>query len=229
MSGLHAAHRQLARARFGGLLLFVLSVAGAAAQDAANGRSLYANTCARCHSDPPGSGAVNPLVRTADEIRAAINRVSPMGFLSSLADRDLADIAAYFVTVLGEPAFTPDFNVGGQWIDPAQPWWGLTLTQFAGRKRIAGAWNTFDADSKPIWLYFYDEGAWTGPAIYTAKLYRNSGPPFSTPPEAQGPPPEATLAGTVALVFSNRETADVTFILDGTRVTRKITRFNYPR
>jgi hypothetical protein len=219
----------LARARFGGLLLFACLAPAAPAQDAANGRSLYRDICARCHSDPPGSGSINPLVRTADEIRAAINRVSPMGFLSSLTDRELQDIAAYFVTVLGEPTFTPDFNVGGQWYDVAQPWWALQLTQFAGRKRIAGTWYTFDADSKPTWLYFYDGGEWSGPGIYTSKLYRNSGPPFATLPDLQRPAPEATPAGDVALVFSNRDSADVTFILDGVRITRKITRFNYPR
>ena len=220
---------QVARARFGGLLLFALLGFDALAQDAANGRSLYLNNCARCHADPPGSGSVNPLVRSADEIRAAINRVSPMGFLSSLADRELQDIAAYFATVLGEPTNAPDFNVGGQWYDPTQPWWALSLIQFSGRKRLTGIWSTFDAEQKPIWLYFYDGGGWTGPRIYTAKLYRNSGPPFSGQPDSQGPPPQATEVGSIALVFTDRTTADVTFILEGTQVSRKITRSNYPQ
>ena len=74
----------------------------ASAQDAARGRAFYADICARCHADPPGSGAVDPLVRTGDQIRAAINRVSPMKYLGdALSAADLADIAAYFATVLG--------------------------------------------------------------------------------------------------------------------------------
>ncbi len=108
----------------------MLWLAPAAAQDAIRGRALYAGICAHCHSDPPGSGAINPLVRTADQIRAAINRVSPMKFLGdALSEADLAAIAAYFVTLLGPPTNTPDFNVSGQWASSTQPWWALYVTR----------------------------------------------------------------------------------------------------
>ena len=123
-------------ARIGGLLLFlaVVTCNSVSAQDVAPGRAFYVDICARCHSDPPGSGAINPLVRTGDEIRAAINRVSPMRTLNGvLSDANLADIAAYFVTVLGAPGNAPDFDVTGQWASSMQPWWALYVTHYAGR------------------------------------------------------------------------------------------------
>ncbi len=220
------------KARCGGLFLLLLTAMGLApalAQDAARGRALYSSTCSGCHSDPPGSGSVNPLVRTGDEIRAAINRVSPMRSLgATLSSTDLADIAAYFVTVLGPPANAPDFDVSGQWASATQPWWALYVTQYAGRSLLTGGWLTFDQQGNSIWLYFYEAGGWTGPGIYMAKLFRNTGPAFATPPGAGADAPKATEVGSVAFVFSDRNTADVTFTLDGIRVTHRIGRVANP-
>lgn len=216
-----------ATTRCGGLLLVLLAqvLTPASAQDAARGRALYADICARCHSDPPGSGAINPLVRTADQIRAAINRVSPMKSLgAALSDADLAAIAAYFVTVLGPPTNTPDFDVSGQWASATQPWWALYVTQHAGRSALSGGWLTFDTNGAAVWLYFHQAGGWTGPGIYTASLFRNSGPPFATPPGPGAGDPKATEVGTIALVFTDRDNADVTFVLEGVRVAHKIGR-----
>jgi cytochrome c553 len=220
-----------AEVRFGGwcLFLLVVGVASASAQDAQRGRAFYADICARCHSDPPGSGAINPLVRTADQIRAAINRVSPMKYLGdALSAADLADVAAYFVEVLGPPTNAPDFNVSGQWASSTQPWWALYVTQHAGRSVLSGGWLTFDAQGRAIWLYFHESGGWTGPGIYTAKLFSNTGPPFATPPGSGADAPKAEEVGTIAFVFSDRDSADVTFELDGIRVAHKIGRVALP-
>lgn len=206
----------------------MLFAGAASAQDAAIGRTLYVTHCARCHADPPGSGSVNPLVRTADEIRGALGRVSPMRMLNGiLSDKDLQDIAAYFVTVLGEPTNAPDFTITGQWWDPERPWMALVFNHFANRKQLSGIWHTFDENGDAIWLYFLD-GAWTGPSIYTGKLYRNSGPPYAQPADP-AKPATTTVVGEVAIVFSNRESADITFIVNGQRMTRKIARYNFPR
>lgn len=205
--------------------LLLLETGTAAAQDTARGRAFYAGICAHCHADPPGHGAIDPRVRTADEIRAAINRVSPMRYLgAALSNADLADIAAYFVTVLGPPTLAPDFDVTGQWASGAQPWWALYVTQYADRSLLTGGWLTFDAAGNAIWLYFYEAGGWTGPGIYTAKLFRNSGPPYATPPASGGSAPKAHEVGTIAFVFSDRDTADVTFVLEGTTITHRIGR-----
>lgn len=200
------------------------------AQDAGRGRALYVQICALCHADPPGSGSVNPLVRAPDQIRAAMARVSPMRYLNdALTDGDLADIVAYFATVLGPPTHAPDFAVGGQWASPDEPWWVVYVTQYANRQLLTGGWLTFAGDGTPTWLYFYEGGGWTAPGVYTAKLYRNTGPAFGGPLAPGAMPPHATEAGTIAFVFSNATTADVTFLLPGASpVTHKLRRAAFP-
>jgi cytochrome c553 len=211
------------------IVLALLASAPSLAQDAARGRTLYVGICSNCHADPPGNGAVDPRVRTGDEIRAAINRVSPMRFLgSALSNADLADIAAYFVTVLGAPTHAPAFEVGGQWSSSTQPWWALYLTQYASGALLTGGWLTFDAAGDAIWLYFYESGAWTSPGVYTAKLFRNTGPPFATPPASGEGTPKAVEVGTIVLVFSARDAADVTFTVGGITITHRIGRVAYP-
>ena len=210
--------------------LDLLSFSPAWAQDVVRGRAFYVDICARCHSDPPGSGAINPLVRTGAEIHGAINRVSPMRNLGGvLSGADLADIAAYLVSVLGAPTFAPDYDVSGHWASATQPCWALYVTQYAGRSLLTGGWLTFDAQGNAIWQYFYEAGGSTGPGIYTAKLFRNSGPPFATPPGSGADAPKATEVGTIALVFSDRDHADVTFVLEGIRITHRMGRVSYPR
>lgn len=168
-------------------------------------------------------------MRTGDQIRGAINRVSPMRTLGeTLTDADLAAIAAYFVTVLGPPTNAPDYSVGGQWASTVQPWWGLYVTQYSGRATLSGGWLTFDADGNAVWLYFHESGTWTAPGVYEATLFRNTGPPFGTPPGSGAGAPKATQVGTIAFVFSDRATADVTFVLDGIRVTHRIGRVVLP-
>lgn len=216
-----------ARGLFIGLAL--LSSAPALAQDAARGRTLYASICSNCHADPPGTGAVDPRVRTGDEIRATINRVSPMRFLGgALSNADLADIAAYFVTLLGAPTNAPPFDVGGQWSSATQPWWALYVTQYASGALLTGGWLTFDADGNATWLYFYESGAWTSPGVYTAKLFRNTGPPFATPPASGAGMPKAIEVGSIVLGFSARDAADVTFAVGGIEVTHRLGRAAYP-
>ena len=128
---------------------------------------------------------MNPLVRSGDEIRAALTRVSPMRFLSeALTATDLADIAAYFEAVLGPPDHSPPFDVTGQWASQSQPWWGLFVTHYANRSLLTGAWLTFDEKGEPRWLYFYESGSWIAPSVYSAALFRNTGPPFGLPPIA---------------------------------------------
>jgi cytochrome c553 len=218
------------KARACGLLtvLALLASAPSLAQDATRGRALYAGICSNCHADPPGNGAIDPRVRTSDEIRAAINRVSPMRFLGgALSNADLADIAAYFVNLLDAPTNAPAFDVGGQWSSGTQPWWALYLTQYARGSLLTGGWLTFDAAGNAIWLYFYESGAWTGPGVYAAKLFRNTGPPFATPPGSGEAMPSAIEVGTIVLLFSARDAADVTFTVGDTTITHRIGRVAY--
>ncbi len=219
-------------ARASGPLFFLLGMVmlfntvDAAAQDAAKGRTLYVANCARCHADPPGTGFVDPRVRTADEIRGALNRVSPMGFLQSvITAQDERDLAAYFVESLGPPTNRPDFNVGDFWWDQKNGGSSVNLRQFSGRNQLAGIWYTFDAAGNPEWFLF-NGGSWSGPSIYTAPLYRARGTPFAAlvDPSLYS----LTEVGVAALVFSDRGNVDLTFNVTGQRTLTKMIRFPFP-
>jgi hypothetical protein len=217
-------------ARASGLLFFlflVTMVLPAAAQDAMRGRALYVEHCARCHADPPGSGFIDPRVRTAEEIRGALNRVSPMGFLQSIITaQDERDLAAYFVESLGPPTNRPDYNVGDFWWDQQNGGSSVNLRQFSGRNQLAGIWYTYDSSGNPVWFIF-NGGSWSGPSIYTAPLYRARGTSFTAQvnPGLYG----TTEVGVAALVFSNRDNVDFTFIVNGQRTLSKMVRFPFPR
>lgn len=209
------------------LLMLLLAMSWpAAAQDAARGRTLYVENCARCHADPPGSGFVDPRVRTADEIRGALNRVSPMGFLQSIITaQDERDLAAYFVQSLGPPTNRPDYNVGDFWWDQKSGGSSINLRQFSSRNQLAGIWYTFDAAGNPEWFLF-NGGSWSGPSVYVATLYRARGTPFTTlvDPSLYA----LTEVGTAALVFSDRANVDLTFTVSGQRTLSKMVRFTFP-
>ncbi|MDX2218784.1 MAG: cytochrome c [Burkholderiales bacterium] len=217
-------------ARASGPLFFIalLSCAElASAQDSARGRALYVANCARCHADPPGSGFIDPRVRTPDEIRGALNRVSPMGFLQSvITAQDERDLAAYFVESLGPPTNRPDYNVGDFWWDQKNGGSSINLRQFSGRNQLAGIWYTYDASGNPVWFLF-NGGSWSGPSIYTAPLFRGRGSPF-TAAEVDPSRYGLTEVGLVALVFSNRDNVDLTFTVSGQRTLAKMVRFAFP-
>lgn len=197
------------------------------AQEVTRGRSLYVEHCARCHADPPGSGFVDPRVRSADEILAAIQRVSPMGFLSgTIGAAEARDLAAYFSDVLGPQTFRPDFNVGDFWWDQNAGGQSLNLRQFSARNQLAGIWYTFDASGSPVWFLF-NGGSWSAPSVYTAPLFRANGTPYLASYSAAAT--RSTQVGTIALVFSDRDNVDLTFTLDGQRVLSKMVRFPFPR
>lgn len=142
----------------------------------------------------------------------------------SLAAADMADIAAYFAAALGPPGYAPEFGVSGQWASAREPWWGLYVTQYAGRSALAGAWLTFDGSGNAVWLYFHGSGAWTAPGVYEAILFRNSGPPFGASPESGAGAPNAARAGSIAFVFTDGNTAEVTFTVGGDRTVHRIGR-----
>jgi cytochrome c553 len=201
------------------LALFANSI-DAMGQDAARGRALYAAICAICHADPPGSGSVNPLVRTADRIRAAINRISPMRFLAeALSDIDLNDIAAYFTTLLGPVSNAPEYDVTGQWSSAVDATWTVFVTQYADKERLTGAWLTYGEGGKPTWLYFWESGGWTSPAVYAASLFRN---------RIDGGTLGASAVGTIGFVFTDRNTVDVTIEVAGARTLRRAARTHLP-
>lgn len=195
----------------------------AAAQSVARGQSLYGNICRVCHGFPPAGGPEraegNPAV-----IQAAINgRVPTMGFLRDvLTTSDIADIAAYLANLLSppEPA-VPAFDYSDLWWNAAESGWGLNLIQHASHV-IFGVMYTYEPPNRAAW-FVLPGGTWSSPTVYSGLLYRVTGPAFNNAtfdPAAV----DVRQVGTATLTFADRDHGTFAFSVDGTAVTKTITR-----
>ena len=102
------------------------------------------------------------------------------------------------------------------------------MTHYANRSLLTGAWLTFDEKGEPRWLYFYESGSWIAPSVYSAALFRNTGPPFGLPPDRGAEAPHASRVGSIAFIFGDRDNADVTFEVESTRTSHRISRVHRP-
>lgn len=115
----------------------------------------------------------------------------------------------------------PAFDYTDLWWNAAESGWGLNLIQHPSNA-IFGVMYTYDGNGKPMWLVL-PAGAWTSPTVYTGALYRVTGPPFTSPtfnPAAVN----VRQVGSATLTFSGRDGGTFAFGVDGTQVTKPITR-----
>lgn len=197
----------------------------ASAQSAARGQSLYNSICRVCHGFPPAGGPEraegDPAV-----IQAAINgRVPAMGFLRGVVTTsDIADIAAYLRSLL-DPAdpgpAVPAFDYTDLWWNPEESGWGLNLIQHPSHV-IFGVMYTYEAPNRATW-FVLPGGTWSSPTTYGGVLYRVTGPAFNNPAFDPGAV-RVGAVGSAALAFSDRDHGTFTFTVNGTQVTKAITR-----
>lgn len=206
-------------------ILLVLAVAAglpAAAQNVANGRTLYDNICRGCHGFPPLGGperaANNPTL-----IAQALARVPQMQpFNGSLTGADIQDIAAYLGSLSGPPApAVPAADYTDLWWNEAESGWGLNLIQHASNV-VFGVMYTYDTTGKPSW-FVLPGGTWSSSTTYSGTLYRVTGP------SAAGATFDPTLVkaapvGTGTLTFSDANHGTWSFTVDGQAITKSITR-----
>ena len=198
----------------------------AGAQSVAHGQSLYGNICRVCHGFPPSGGPEraegNPAV-----IQAAINgRVPAMGFLRQvLTSADIADIAAYLRSLLDTPEppapVVPAFDYTDLWWNPDESGWGLNLIQHPSSV-IFGVMYTYEPPNRATW-FVLPGGSWSSPTSYSGLFYRVTGPAFNSPafdPAAV----KADAVGSATLAFSDRDHGTFSFSVNGTLVTKAITR-----
>ncbi|MGE5097896.1 MAG: c-type cytochrome [Betaproteobacteria bacterium] len=206
------------------LLLIALACAPAASRaDIAHGDSLFHTYCVPCHGFPPSGGAqfgANDPAR----ITAAINGiVPPMGFLRPvLTAGDINDIAAYLGTLsapLPPTTIVPAFDFTDLWWNDAESGWGLNLMQHASGN-IFGVMYTYEAPNRPLWLVI-PGGTWTSTLTFTGAMYRVTGPLASAfdPSKVNVQP-----VGTATIAWSDRDHGVFSFTLNGTTVTKTITR-----
>lgn len=204
----------------------VLSALPAAAQSISRGQSLYGNICRSCHGFPPSGGPEraegDPAV-----IQAAINtRVPAMSFLRGvLTSSDIADIAAYLGSLLnpsGPPTpAVPAFDYSDLWWNPAESGWGLNLIQHASHV-IFGVMYTYEAPNRATW-FVLPGGTWSSPTTFGGPLYRVTGPAFNAATFDPGAV-NVRQVGAATLDFTDRDHGTFAFSVDGTPVTKSITR-----
>lgn len=207
--------------RVAALAVLVLALP-AAAQSVANGQMLYGNICRGCHGFPPSGG---PERAEGDPrvIQTAINvRVPAMGFLREvLTASDVADIAAYLASLMAPGPVVPAYDYSDLWWNPAESGWGLNLIQHASHV-IFGVMYTYEAPNRATW-FVLPGGTWTSPTTFGGPLYRVTGPAFTAPtfdPAAVN----VRQVGAATLTFAGRDNGTFAFSVDGTPVTKSITR-----
>jgi cytochrome c553 len=211
--------------KFARIALAVAAFAASLAQaaDTAHGKVLYNSYCTPCHGFPP-SGGPETAANNPSKIQGAINgNVPAMAFLRSvLSSADIADIAAYLGTLSTTTPpgpVVPAFNVSDLWWNPQESGWGLNLVQHAS-SNIFGVMYTYEAPNRPLWLVI-PGGTWLSPSIFTGTIYRVSGPlasAFDSTKVIVNP------VGTATLSFTDANNGTFTFTMNGTTVTKTITR-----
>jgi lysyl endopeptidase len=117
---------------------------------------------------------------------------------------------------------TPGFdfssvNYTDLWWNSAESGWGLNLNHQGDI--VFGTLFTYDA-AGPMWLVLAN-GAKQSDGSYQGALFRTTGPAFNASPWT---PTTATQVGTMRLVFAGVGTATLTYTVNGTSVTKSITR-----
>jgi len=142
----------------------------------------------------------------------------------------LHSLRAAIATTLGLVAagahaapMTPDPT--GMWYDPAQPGWGLSVTQQGDT--VFAVLFVYDTGHAPQW-FVASNITDTGQAlntlvgeVYSGTLYRTAGPAYAVPSDAT--PLSATPAGTIQLAYVQPSNdLSVTYSVDGTTVARTL-------
>ena len=120
------------------------------------------------------------------------------------------------------PSAGPAFNVQGLWWRESESGWGVNLAQQG--EKVFATWFTYDGSGNGLWLVMSD-GRLQGNNTYSGALYRTTGPAFSAPFDAS----RVTYAqvGTATFSFADANNGTVTATINGTSVTKPITRLVY--
>ena len=109
------------------------------------------------------------------------------------------------------------------WAAPAgsESGWGINLNH-QGSIIFATLFD-YDTDGSPMWLVMSDGERQTD-GSYQGALYRTTGPAFNAIPFTPIGSGNLTQVGTMRLVFTGQSAATLTYSVNGTQVTKSITR-----
>jgi len=111
-------------------------------------------------------------------------------------------------------------DYSGLWWDPAEPGWGLSITQ-SQDNHVFVAWFTYDAQAHPTWMVM-PQASWKTAVALEGALYRTQGSAFDAPYDASAFSVEP--AGTLHLEFASGGGATATFTVDGQTVVKALRR-----
>ncbi|MCL2297688.1 MAG: hypothetical protein FWC38_06630 [Proteobacteria bacterium] len=121
-----------------------------------------------------------------------------------------------------QPQYGPSHNYTGQWHNPNESGWGLSIFMgFQGQPRLIFApWFTYDGSGRPSW-YIFQHDVWSANDKITANVLRFSGPNWgSTYPRSA----TSTVAGTATLTFTSATAARIEYNVDGASRTVNLTK-----
>jgi len=112
------------------------------------------------------------------------------------------------------------------WWNPADPGWGVSIVQHENFQ-VWAIWFTYDANGKPTWR-FVSGGTWTDSNTFTGILAKAQSVPGSYFTSTFDPSRvDVTPVGTAVLRFSDDNTGEATFQLDGITVRQPINRMPF--
>jgi hypothetical protein len=138
--------------------------------------------------------------------------------VKSITRQPFADAAP----VCGWSAFDRSFSLNFQdlWFNPAEPGWGINLTQH-GTTMFATLF-VYGSDGKPQW-YVMSAGTRSTSSVlsFSGALYRTTGPAFNASPWGAT---QVVEVGTLKLDFEDGRKGKLTYTIDGVQVTKSISR-----
>ena len=113
-------------------------------------------------------------------------------------------------------------NYQDLWWNPNESGWGINLTHQSDI--IFGTLFTYDAAGKGMWLILSRGDRITGTQNFTGLLYRTTGPNFDAVPFTAIAPTNLTQVGNMRLEFTDGNTAQLIYDINGVSVTKSIQR-----
>jgi hypothetical protein len=208
-----------------GLLGAIFIAASAHSADPVAGKFWYEQNCARCHGSPPQerqAGTPNITGFSADRIRFALANIPAMTKVN-LSAAQIPDVEAYLQAPL-QYLWAPGIDFSDLWWNPAEPGWGMTLTQ-RPNARTVGTLYVYDADRKGVWLLMTD-AQWIDPLELRGTLLRATADGF--PPSGFASASLDTRAvGTFSIRFADRQRGTLSFTVDGASYLKPVERTGF--
>jgi hypothetical protein len=147
---------------------------------------------------------------------------------SNVPDETLAFVITDLAQIqISPPPPRPLTDYSGRWWAAGEAGWGLSVHQ-SPLRTLAASWFVHDASGQPVW-FTLQPGNWTDPTTFTGPIYRTTGPFYGgvfNPALVN-----SQQVGTGTLDFEQRPgtegNAVLTFTINGTAITRTITRFRF--